>query len=117
MWLSFLHLILLLLLLISNYNINTRSSSQIAPCCRLLTNQTRCFTSVTRCLPYLLQFLTKKQVSQPIAYYKFTITVRQAINEDLESFGLDPIDDIGEKLRAELLEEVIERVDSGEWWF
>lgn len=41
----------------------------------------------------------------------------EAINEDLESFGLDPIDDIGEKLRAELLEEVIERVDSGEWWF
>ena len=41
----------------------------------------------------------------------------EAINEDLASLGLDPIDDIGDKLRAELLDEVIERVDSGEWWF
>lgn len=41
----------------------------------------------------------------------------EAINEELASFGLDPIDDIGDKLRAELLEEVEERVDSGEWWF
>lgn len=41
----------------------------------------------------------------------------EAINEDLAAFGLDPIDDIGDKMRAELLEEVIERVDSGEWWF
>ena len=45
---------------------------------------------------------------------RFTL---EAINEDRLSFGLDPIDDIGDKLRAVLLEEVIERVDSGEWWF
>lgn len=41
----------------------------------------------------------------------------EAINENRLSFGLDPIDDIGDKLRAELLKEVEERVDSGEWWF
>lgn len=41
----------------------------------------------------------------------------ESINEDRLSFGLDPIDDIGDKWRAELLKEVEERVDSGEWWF
>lgn len=47
-------------------------------------------------------------------FERFTLEV---INEDLASFGLDPIDDIGDKLRAELLKETEERVDSGEWWF
>lgn len=45
---------------------------------------------------------------------RFTL---EAINEDRLSFGLDPIDDIGDKWRAELLKEVEERVDSGELWF
>lgn len=45
---------------------------------------------------------------------RFTL---EAINEERLSFGLDPIDDIGDKWRAELHKEVEERVDSGEWWF
>jgi len=43
--------------------------------------------------------------------------VCEALNKELLSIGLDPIEDIGDKLRAELLKETEERVNSGEWWF